>query len=116
MAKITDTKKILKIIFFSVFLLFIVVYTFFVSRNIIFGIKIKDVNLIDGTKVTENITEIKGNAKNAINLTLNDRPISIDQKGDFNETIILSSGYNVINIKAKDKFGNSDEKNYKLIY
>jgi hypothetical protein len=71
---------------------------------------------VDGTKVTDNIVKITGNAKNAINLTLNDRTISIDQKGNFDETIALLSGYNIINIRARDEFGNSDEKNYKLIY
>ena len=96
--------------------LFIVVYSFFRSKDLIFGVKIKDVNIVDGTKVTDNILKITGNAKNAVLLTLDDRPISIDQKGNFNETIALSPGYNIINIKAKDQFGNNDEKNYKLMY
>ena len=112
----TDAKKILKIVGLSVFVLFIVIYTFFTSRDLIFGVKIKDVNIIDGTKATDSILKITGNARNAIVLTLNDRPISIDQKGNFNETIVLLSGYNVISIKAKDEFGNNDEKDYKLIY
>lgn len=112
----TDAKKILKIASLSLLVLFIVVYSFFRSKDLIFGVKIKDVNIVDGTKVTDNILKITGNARNAILLTLDDRPISIDQKGNFNETIALLSGYNVIDIKAKDEFGNSDEKNYKLIY
>ncbi len=111
-----DAKKILKIVALSIFLLFIIVYAFFRSKDLIFGVKIRDVNIVDGSKVTDNILKITGNAENAINLTLNDRTISIDQKGNFNETFILLPGYNVINIKAKDEFGNSDEKNYKLMY
>ena len=112
----TDAKKILKIVSLSVFVLFIISYAFFISKDLIFGVKIKDINIVDGTKVTDNIIKITGNARNAVNLTLDDRPISIDQKGNFNETIALLSGYNIISIKAKDEFGNSDEKNYKLIY
>ncbi|MFH1200828.1 MAG: hypothetical protein V1484_00660 [bacterium] len=73
-------------------------------------------NLTDGTTVTENIIKLTGIAKNAINLTLNGREISVDQSGNFSETIALLSGYNIIDIKAKDKFGYVDEKNYKLIY
>lgn len=111
-----SSKKILKISLLTIFLLFIVGYAFFISKDLIFGVKIKDVNIIDGTKITENIFVVTGNAKNAIKLTLNDRPISIDQKGNFNETIALLSGYNVINLKAQDEFGNSDEKNYKLMH
>jgi len=112
----SDAKKILRILLLTILFLFIIIYAFFRSKDLIFGVKIKNVNLNDGVKVTENIQKITGNAKNAIELTLNDREVSIDQQGNFNETISLLPGYNIINIKAKDKFGNSDEKNYQLIY
>lgn len=111
----TDAKKILKIVSLSAFLLFIIIYAFFRTKDVVLGVKITDVNIVDGTKVTDNILKITGNARNAVNLTLNDRIISIDQKGNFDETIALLSGYNVITIKAKDEFGNSDEKNYQII-
>jgi len=112
----TDAKKILKIVSLSAFLLFIIIYAFFRAKDVILGVKIIDVNIVDGAKMTDNILKITGNARNAVSLTLNDRIISIDQKGNFNETIALLSGYNVISIKARDEFGNSDEKNYKLMY
>lgn len=111
-----DAKKILKISMLSVFFIFIAIYAFFVSKDLIFGVKIKNVNIVDGSRVTNSVMEVNGNARNAINLTLNGREISINKEGNFNETIVLLSGYNVVNIKAKDKFGNIDEKNYKLIY
>jgi hypothetical protein len=111
-----NAKKILKISSFVFLFLFILIYIFFRSKDLIFGVQIKNVNLTNGAKVTESVQKITGNAKNATNLTLNDREISIDQQGNFDETISLLPGYNVINIKAKDKFGNSDEKNYQLIY
>lgn len=111
-----DTKKLVKIVLVSLFFLFIILYAFFTSKDLIFGVKIKDVNLIDGTKVNTEILNVTGNAKHAIKLKLNEREISVDQKGNFNETISLFSGYNIINIKAEDKFGHMDQKNYKLIY
>lgn len=111
-----DTKKTVKITSLSLFFVFILVYAFLTSKNLILGVKIKDVNIVNGAKVSENIIEIKGNAKNALNLMLNGREISIDKDGNFHETIILLSGYNMVNIKAKDKFGHIDEENYKLIY
>jgi hypothetical protein len=110
-----NIKKILKIAGLSVFFILIVVYAFFRSKDLIFGVKIKNVNLADGATVTENIIKLTGKAKNAINLTLDGREISVDQQGNFNETIALLPGYNIINIKAQDKFGYIDEKNYKLI-
>ncbi len=105
-----------KIAVFFVFFLLIIIYAFFRSHDLIFGIKIKNVNIADGMKIENKVLEINGNAKNAKNLTLNGREISVDQKGNFSETAILLTGYNIINIQAKDKFGYIDEKNYKLIY
>ncbi len=109
-------KKILKIVSLSLFFIIIIIYAYSRSSNLIFGVKIKDINIADGTKVENSILEVKGNAKNAIFITLNGREISIDQSGNFNETVALLLGYNVINIQARDKFGHSDEKNYKIIF
>ncbi len=112
----TNIKKILQITCLSTFILFIVIYALWGSQDLIFGVKIKNVNIINGTKFANNIIEIKGNAEKATNLTLNGREISINENGDFNETIAILAGYNIINITAKDKFGYIDEKNYKLMY
>ncbi len=112
----TNAKKIAQIFGLSVFFLFIITYTFFCSRDLIYGIKIKNVNIIDGVKVSDALIKIKGSAKNATKLILNGREISVDENGNFNETIALLSGYNVVNILAKDKFGYSDEENYQIIY
>ncbi len=93
----------------------IIIYVIWGSKDLIFGVKIKNVNLVDGATVTDNIVKLTGNAKNAIDLTLNGRKISVDEQGSFNETIALLYGYNIINIKAEDKFGYVDEKNYHII-
>ncbi len=111
-----DAKKIVKIAGFSIFFILIVVYALFVSKDLLFGVKITNVNLKDGLVLSGSVFEITGNAKNAIKLTLNGREISINGQGDFDETIALLPGYNIINIKARDKFGHTDEKNYKVIY
>ena len=116
MERMLYKKKILQIAGLSIFFLFIVVYAYLRSHDLIFGVKIKNVSIGDGIKVGESILKVTGNAKNATNLTLNGREISVDQRGGFDETIVLLLGYNIINIKAKDKFGYSDEKNYKIIY
>ncbi|MEK7175692.1 MAG: hypothetical protein AAB693_02750 [Patescibacteria group bacterium] len=118
----TTNIKIIKISFFSIFFIFIIIYVIFSSKSLIFGIKIKsqlstpeNINIKDGEKITNNPLKITGNAKNAKNLTLNGREINIDPKGNFNESVSLLEGYNVINLTAKDKFGNTNIKNYKLM-
>ena len=111
-----DVKKLVRIIILCLFFLGIAVFAFINSRELIFGVQIKNVNIVDGAKMTKSDLDITGVAKNAIEVTLNGREISIDRAGNFNETIILSSGYNIVTIKARDKFGNDDEKNYQLMY
>ncbi len=111
-----DAKKIVKIASVSVFFLFIIGFGLFGSYDLIFGVKIKNVNIVDGGKYTENTLNVTGNAKNAKNLTLNGREISINKEGDFSETIALLPGYNIITIKAEDKFGHVDEEDYKIIF
>lgn len=98
------------------FFLLIAIFAFFRTKDLVFGVKLRNVNIKDGTSLTESVYEVTGNAKNATKLSLDGREISINQSGNFDETIALLSGYNIINIKAGDKFGSVDEKNYKLIY
>ncbi len=111
-----DGKKIITIGALVIFFIFIIVYAFFRSKDLLFGVKIINVNLVNGATMTESTFEVAGNARNAIHLVLQGREISIDAEGNFTETIALHPGYNVVSIEASDKFGNSDEKIYQLIY
>lgn len=113
---VDDAKKILRRVLFGIFFLIILGYAFFRSYHLIFGIEIENVNIVDGSTVNTSSFKVTGVAKNAVNLTLNGRNISINQAGEFEETIALLPGYNIITIQAEDKFGYVDEENYKLMY
>src|SRR4051812_6727059 len=102
----TNGKKIFEIGALIIFFLIIIIYAFFRSHDLIFGVKIKDVSMngqpiVSGTKVTNNILELNGNAKNAVHVILDGREISVDQQGNFHETIALLAGYNIITIQAE---------------
>jgi hypothetical protein len=117
----TNAKKIVKIAGLSIFFGLIIIYALFRSKDLIFGVKIRNIDINgapiqNGETITANTIEITGVARNAVHLTLDGRDISIDQLGNFNETIALLPGYNIINLRAQDKFGNVDEKNYQLMY
>ncbi|HEU0085718.1 MAG TPA: hypothetical protein VFQ59_02045 [Candidatus Paceibacterota bacterium] len=112
----TDGKKIARIVSLSILLLFILGYGTFRASGLLFGVKIKDINISEGAVIEESIFVIRGNAKNAIEISINGREIWIDQEGNFHEAIAFLPGYNMVNIQAKDKFGNRDEKNYQLIF
>lgn len=104
-------KKNIKVSGTTLFFALIILYALWGSHNLISGAKIKNVDIKSGPE----LTEISGNAKGAVELTLNGREISLDQDGNFRENVVLLLGYNVINISAVDKFGNTDAKNYQLL-
>lgn len=109
-------KKIIQNILISGLFLFIFVFALYGSRGLVFGIKIKEINIENGATYTESVFEIKGKAKNANKIYLNDREITRDKKGYFVENVALIEGYNTIEIRAEDKFGNKDKKEYSLFY
>ena len=59
---------------------------------------------------------VSGVAKNATYISLNGREIFIDKNGSFREAVALIPGYTVITIDAMDKFENSAEKKFQMVY
>lgn len=109
-------KLYFKISLGSLFLFLILGYSFYQSRNLLMGPVITVSEPENGSTVPEQLVKIAGTAKNIIKITLDDRPIYIDEAGVFNEKLLLSEGYNIIKISAWDKFSNKTEKTIELVY
>lgn len=110
-----DAKTWIRIIFFSVLALIILGYSGFQARKIVEGPELKVTSLKTGAIVKDPLIEIKGSAYNIKEISLDDRPIYIDEKGNFNEKLLLFPGYNIIRLKAGDKFGKVTEKTLEVI-
>ncbi|MDE2188585.1 MAG: hypothetical protein KGJ35_02560 [Patescibacteria group bacterium] len=63
---------------------------------------------------TSTIT-ITGIAERAQIITLDGRPITLDSKGNFSETILLLPGYNIETIAATDRFGHYTAQKLELV-
>ncbi len=96
--------------------LIIIGYGYFEARNIISGPKIALTSPVNGTETSEPLIDIAGTAKNIAFISLNDRQIYIDEQGAFKEPFLLSPGYNIVRINAKDKFGRTTEKIIEIVY
>jgi hypothetical protein len=59
---------------------------------------------------------ITGVAKRVQDITLDGRSITIDDNGNFSETILLLPGYNIETIAAHDQFGHTTQKRLELVY
>ncbi|MCW9054861.1 MAG: hypothetical protein OQJ98_02685 [Candidatus Pacebacteria bacterium] len=70
----------------------------------------------NGATLLNAITNISGSAQNIAKISINNRPITIDEENTFSEKLLLSPGYNIITLYAEDKFGRTTEKTLELIY
>ena len=66
-------------------------------------------------QANSSLFKVKGIASKAIYLSLNGREIFIDKDGNFSESIIILPGFSIITLNAKDKFGKTAEKQFKLV-
>lgn len=91
-------------------------YTLYEIQKVVLGPRIEVLSPTNGILVSNPFTEISGIAKNIKEINLNDRKIFIDEQGNFKEELLLAYGYNVMILKASDKFGRKTEKVIEVIY
>ena len=65
--------------------------------------------------IKEGIIKIKGKTEPEIELFINDKLISIDGQGNFEESVGLTQGMNTLNVKAKSKVGKETEITRKVL-
>jgi len=98
------------------FIVIIVGYGALEARNLAEGPIVSITNPRDGTVATSSVIAITGVAKNVSFITLNGNQIFTDENGNFSEDRIISTGYNVITVDARDKFGKKVEKVLYITY
>lgn len=91
-------------------------YGLFNARSLIMGPTLEIFSPTKDLETSENPINIKGQVKNATFVSLNEKPISVDTEGFFEEKLLLSAGFNTIQLKAKDRFKNEVVKNIKVYY
>lgn len=62
---------------------------------------------------TSPLITVIGKAEKAHFISLNDRPIHIDEQGNWSETLLLQPGYTIIKAFVRDRFGREQNS---LIY
>jgi hypothetical protein len=111
-----ETKFYLKAILITIFLVALFSYGVFEVWNYATGPKIILSSPTNGTAVSESLISIAGQVKNTRKITLNDRAVTVNELGKFNEKILLSYGYNVLELKAEDRFGKETEQKLQIVY
>jgi len=91
-------------------------YALFQGRHLIAGPQIIIDSPKDNATLHESFKAIEGRGRNVTHITLNDRPIFMDEKGYFKESLLLAPGYNIITVKASDRFGRETREVLELVY
>lgn len=111
-----DTKFWLRLGTLIFFVLLIGVYSYYQSRKLIAGPEITIKSPQNGATVADPLVEITGIASNIKDISLDDRPIFIDEQGNFDEKLLMPPGYTIITFKAHDRFNHFTEKTLELYY
>jgi len=109
-------KKILSIALPLFLFAVILSYTYYKTRDLLRGVVLNINGVANGEVFRDPTVKISGSAKNALKLSVNGREIFIDKNANFAEQLLLLPGFNILTVKAEDKFGYINEKNYKLIF
>ena len=110
------TKKIVRTSITVLIVCIVLGYAYFASRDYILGPEILIFEPINGSTISTSTVKIKGQALRIQDITLNNRPLLIDEQGNFSETLLLFPGYNVSLISAQDKFDRTIEYKLELVY
>src|SRR3989344_85888 len=100
-----DARRLIRLALLFIAVCTLVGYSIFEARFLIQGPVISVDTPTNGATVTSSLIIIAGTAKNITDISLNDRKIFVDEKGNFSEQLLLAYGYNILTLKANDRFG-----------
>ncbi len=115
MTQTLTPKKIL----LTLAILFLVSYGLFNSRFLIKGPQIAIAGLEENSEVIKTDSKdfaLSGKVLHSSFIAVNNRPILVDESGNFNEKLLLSNGISIIDVYARDKFGKEVRKKIDVVY
>ncbi|PIQ66294.1 MAG: hypothetical protein COV96_02340 [Candidatus Zambryskibacteria bacterium CG11_big_fil_rev_8_21_14_0_20_42_18] len=112
--KITSVEIKPKYTLIFALLILLVSYSLWEARFLILGPRIWISTPQNGETLGESLLTMTGRAKNVAWITLNDHQIFTDEKGNWSEELIVSSGISIITVKARDRFGRETAKSVEI--
>ena len=99
----------------ALFFVLLIGYSLFQARFIILGPHIAIQTPQNGAHLSDHMVVVSGRAENISFLSLNDRPIYVDEKGLWSEKLIAPEGLSIMTVRAKDRFGRTTEKQVEIM-
>lgn len=111
----TTIQRLLKIASATAITIIIVFYAIWRSLNYTRGPEINIFTPSDNFAATTSTITIIGQVERVNSLSLNGKIISVDEQGNFSETIIVFPGMNIITLEAIDRFQRGAKKQLKIV-
>lgn len=111
----TTIQRLFKILLVAVIAILIISYAIWRSSDYTRGPSIDIFWPQDGREATSSTMQIIGQAKRINEISLNGKQISIDEQGNFEETIIIFPGMNWITLHVNDRFGRDLTRQLRII-
>lgn len=103
---------------YTLFIAAAAVVCFYIAFQARFLIAGPSITLLQELPVAQagEVVMIEGIAKNIVAITLNDRPIFINEDGRFVEPLILENGYSIMTLRARDRYGREEVLKRPFVY
>ena len=114
MAKKKNYHCLIKPLLIGLIAFLIISYSGLKLKDLLTGPQIIITSPSDGATIKKDLVNVKGKAERISQIYLNGKKIFTDEKGNFNEPYLLASGYNLVEIMARDQFGRKITKKLQL--
>ena len=103
----TKTLRLLRLALLGLAIILIGGYA--ISRSLAYaqGPRIDIFEPLNGSSSATSTVLLRGRAQRVNTISLNGNPLSVDEQGDFSQTLIVFRGVNTLTIHAGDQFGRS---------
>lgn len=91
------------------------IYFFHQSKTFLLGPQLYVEQPESGQTLTRSFISVNGIASNSAILLINDQEVLVDSFGNFNKNLILTKGYNIVELIARDKFNREVYKRLEVV-
>ncbi|GEM_PF-4813243 len=117
--KILENKFLIRILYtFSIFLstIFIIIFIGFQIKSFIEKPKINIISPNNNEVFSYDVIKIYGTTCEKCSVSINGKNVSVGQSGEFEKTLKLVEGKNIIFISSRSELGRSNEKKISIFY
>ena len=108
------SRKLIIRILTALGILIVIGYSFFALKDVLRGPRINITTPQSGYATTTQLITVSGKVLRGTLFFINNATTTIDLEGNFNEQLLLSSGYNIMTLEAHDRYRRTSTKTIEM--